>query len=171
MEQEWDSALCSAAELQRLAKTRLERIQQLLQEQLSESEFTIFIDDATDSSNRDHYFRSQIVATAKELKYFANTSAYRSWVRLVIKDGNQGAILVAFHGIGHEFRGVLACSVTWFRRVPVSDEEVETEGETPLCEEVFQINYKESQSEANARFKNWLEVAIERGLALWEATL
>lgn len=171
LEQEWNAALRSADALQNLAMVRLNRIRELLEEQLSASEFTVFVDDATDNSNRSHYFRSQIVATAKELKYFANTRAYRSWVRIVIKDGNQGEMLIAFHGIGHEFRGVLACSATWFRRVPVSDNEVETEGETPICKEVFQINYKENIKEAKARFKNWLEAAIERGLALWEATL
>ncbi len=171
LEQEWDAALRSAHELQGLAKRRLERIQSLLQNQLAESEFTIFVNDATDNSANSHYFRSQIVATAKELKYFANTKAYRSWVRLVIKDGNQGILLIAFHGIGHEFRGVLACSATWFRRVPVGDGETETEGETPVCKEVFQINYKESLQDAKVRFKDWLEAAIEKGLALWEATL
>ena len=171
LEQERNAASRSADQLHKFAKTRLEKIDQLLQEQLSQSEFITFVDDATDSSSRSHYFRRQIVATAKELGYFANTSAYRSWVRLVIRDGNQGTLLVAFHSIGHEFRGVLACSATWFRRVPVSDEEVETEGETPICREVFQINYMESTKETKARFKNWLEATIERGLALWEATL
>ncbi|MCY4428124.1 MAG: hypothetical protein OXC05_14015 [Halieaceae bacterium] len=48
---------------------------------------------------------------------------------------------------------------------------METEGETPICKEVFQINYKESTVEAEARFKDWLEAAIERGLSHWEATL
>ena len=171
LEKEWNAALRSANALQELAKCRLDRIQELLQEQLSSSEFTVFVDGAIDNSSRSHYFRSQIVTTAKELRYFANTRTYRSWVRIVIKDGNQGTMLVSFHGIGHEFRGVLACSATWFRRVPVGDGEVETEGETPICKEIFQINYKESLKEAKARFKNWLEASIEQGLALWEATL
>ena len=171
LEQEWEAALRSADQLHRFAKVRLEKIQMLLQQQFSQGEFTIFVDDATDSSDKSHYFRRQIVASAKELRYFANTGDYRSWVRLVIKDGSQSTMLVSFHGIGHEFRGVLACSASWFRRVPVGDEEVETEGETPICKEVFQINYKESTGEAEARFKDWLEAAIERGLALWEATL
>ena len=80
-------------------------------------------------------------------------------------------MMVAFHGLGHQFRGVLACSATWFRRVPVSDEEVETEGLAPICSEVFQINYKETPRDAKLRFADWLEQSIERGLALWEATI
>ena len=171
LEEEWKAAERCASQLHKIARVRLGKIQKLLQEQLADSEFTIFADDAIDESGRSHYFRSQIVASAKELKYFANTNAYRSWVRLVIRDGNQGTMLVAFHGLGHEFRGVLACSATWFRRVPVSDEEVETEGETPICKDVFQINYKESLQDAKVRFNDWLEASIERGLALWESTL
>ncbi len=93
-----------------------------------------------------------------------------SWVRLVATDGSDSQILIAFHVIGHEFQGVLACSGTWFRRVQTDDGSRETEGETALSEEVFQINYKENASDIEQRFKQWLEGVVERGLALWEST-
>ena len=171
LEQEWAAALSSARRLHRFARDRLSEVQALLQDLPLESEFTFFVDDADDGAERNHYFRRQIVSTAKELRYYANTSHYRSWVRLVFRDGSQSTILVAFHCVGHEFRGVIGGSATWFRRVPIGDDEVETEGEAPICDEVFQINYKEDVSEVERRFEDWLESTIERGLALWESTL
>ena len=171
LEQEWAAALSSARRLHRFARGRLNEVQALLQGLPLDSEFTFFVDDAEDGAERSHYFRRQVVSTARELRYYANTSHYRSWVRLVVRDGSQSTILIAFHCVGQEFRGVLVSSATWFRRVPIDDDEVETEGETPICDEVFQINYKEDVSEVERRFEDWLESTIERGLALWESTL
>ena len=171
LEQEWAAAVASARRLHQFAGSRLNEVRGLLDGLSLDSEFTFFVDDAEDGADRSHYFRRQIISTARELRYYANTSHYRSWVRLVIKDGSQSTMLVAFHCVGHEFRGVLICSVTWFRRVPIGDDEVETEGDTPLCDEAFQINYKEDGAEVERRFEDWLESTIERGLALWESTL
>ena len=92
-------------------------------------------------------------------------------MRLVTRDGSQCNILIAFHCNGHEFQGVLACSGTWFQRVPTDDGRHETEGETALCDGVFQINYKEDPEDIQIRFEDWLERVIERGLALWESAL
>ena len=171
LEQEWAAALSSAQRLHQFARDRLSEVQELLQGLPLDSEFTFFVDDAEDRAERSHYFRRQIVSTAKELRYYANTSHYRSWVRLVVRDGSQSTMLIAFHCVGHEFRGVLVGSATWFRRVPIGDDEVETEGETPICDDVFQINYKEDIWEVEKRFEDWLESTIERGLARWESTL
>ena len=104
------------------------------------------------------------------LGYFANTQHYRSWVRLVARDGSDSQILIAFHVIGHQFQGVLACSGTWFRRVQTDDGGRETEGETPLSDEIFQVNYMEEMADVVERFEDWLEGVVERGLALWEST-
>ena len=47
----------------------------------------------------------------------------------------------------------------------------ETSGEAALSDEVFQINYKEAVEDVQARFRDWLERVVERGLALWESAL
>lgn len=41
---------------------------------------------------------------------------------------------------------------------------------TPVTDSVFQINYKETLEEAAARFSDWPEDAIVRGLKLWQET-
>ena len=77
---------------------------------------------------------------------------------------------IAFHRIGHEFQGVLACSASWFQRVETADGEREVGPVTPLTDSVFLINYKEPLEEVEVRFSSWLEEAIVRGLKLWQET-
>lgn len=170
LEREWEAARENATRLQDAARQRLNEVSSMLQNVLGDhGTFMFFVNDSRDEEGRSHWFHSQIVATAKKLGYYANTRHYRSWLRLVVRDGSQANVLISFHCIGHQFQGVLACSATWFRRVPTDDGN-ETEGVTPLCEEVFQINYKEAAEDIEHRFNGWLEAAIERGLALWETT-
>ena len=170
LEREWQAATVNAVRLHDAARERLNEVCSMLEDALTDhGPFTFFTDDRRDEAEQSYWFHSQIVATAKELGYYANTKHYRSWLRLAMRDGSQANVLISFHCIGHQFQGVLACSATWFRRVPTDDGN-ETEGVTPLCEEVFQINYKEAAEDVERRFNAWLEAAIERGLALWETT-
>lgn len=171
LEQEWQAAVLNAKRLQEVAHERLDAVRAMLVSAVQgHDEFRFFVDHDNDQGARSHYFKRQIVSTAKTLDYYANTSHYRSWVRLVATDGSNSQILIAFHVIGHEFQGVLASTGTWFRRVQTDDGSHETEGETALSEEVFQINYKEGAADIERRFKLWLEGVIDRGLALWEST-
>ena len=172
LEKEWEAAMSTAERLHALAKARLDEVCSSLQEAMKDyGEFDFFVSDEDDKGNRGHYFHRQIVSTARKLGYYANTRRYRSWVRLVAKDGNQGNILISFHCIGQEFQGVLACSGTWFLRARTDDSGFETAGEATLSDEVFQINYMEDVENVQLRFRDWLERAIERGLALWESAI
>ncbi len=172
--EEWRRAESVAAMLQGVARLRLEEVREGLDLALgAESGFQTFVDEESNDGNRCHFFQRQVIYTAKKLSYHANMRHYRSWVRLVVKDGSQDGsqsdILLSFHAIGHEFRGVLACTATGFHRVPTDDGR-QSEGEAALCDEVFQINYLEGTGEIEQRFRDWLESAIERGLAWWEST-
>lgn len=167
---EWETAVTNAEHLRKVTKDRVDEVRGMLADSVGDyPEFRFFVDDETDQGGKSHYFHRQVVASAKALNYYANTRQHRSWVRLGIVDGRQSAVLFSFHGIGHQFQGVLACSATWFQRVPL-DEGTETAGDSPLCDEVFQINYKEDIVDIEARFRDWLERALERGLAVWERT-
>ena len=170
---EWESAKSIATHLCDKSESRLTMVAQELhtavRDILEHAEF--FADRASNAGHNSHYFRYQIIQTAKALGYFANTHAYRSWSRLVMKNANQTELLIAFHGIGHEFRGVLACSATWFQRVETEAGEREIGAVTPVADRVFQINYKESQEAAEERFLPWLENAIVHSLDLWQSTV
>ena len=129
-----------------------------------------FASGAEASDRHSHYYRHQIIQTAGKLNYYANQSVYRAWVRLVLRNANVTEVLVAFHGVGQEFQGVLACSACWFQRLETAEGEQEVGPVTPISKSVFLINYKEPLDEAKERFSDWLEDAIVRGLKLWQET-
>lgn len=169
LEREWQTAIDKAARLQEVAAQRLNEVRAMLEDALSgDGDFKFSVEQEPNEGSRSHWFQTQIVSAAKHLDYYANTNHYRSWLRLVMRDGNQANLLISFHCIGSQFQGVLACSATWFRRVPADDGGYETEGASALSDEVFQINYKEPLAELESRFQDWIEVALERGLARWK---
>ena len=169
---EWETAKAVAAELRDLSQGRLQEVADELRGEMRDvlEHGSYFADGAAEGGDRSHYYRYQIIQTARQLDYFAGTHTYRSWARLVMRNDNQTELLIAFHGIGHEFQGVLACSATWFQRVETEEGEREIGPVTPVTDDVFQINYKESLEDVQARFSNWLEEAIVRALGLWQET-
>ena len=170
--EEWQAACGVADAFCEGAAQRLREVANIMQQEMQglfeNAEF--FADSAANDSQRSHYYRRQIVDTARKLDYFANTHTYRSWARLVMKNANRSEMLVAFHGIGHEFQGLLACSACWFQRVETEDGEREIGEVKPLADRVFQINYKEPLEEAEARFLPWLEQCIVQAVDLWRTT-
>ena len=170
--EEWQAARGVADAFCEGAAKRLQEVAGVMQQEMQglfeNAEF--FADSAANDTQRSHYYRRQIVDTARKLDYFANTHTYRSWARLVMKNANRSEMLVAFHGIGHEFQGLLACSACWFQRVETEDGEREIGEVKPLADRVFQINYKEPLEEAKARFFPWLEQCIVQAVELWRTT-
>ena len=169
---EWESAKSIAVALRNKAQSRLAAVATELKLETSDvlDHGNYFASGAEASDDRSHYYRYQIIQTAKELDYFANPLMYRSWARLVLRNTIQTEILISFHGIGQEFQGVLACSASWFQRVETEDGEREVGPVTPVTDRVFLINYKEPPDEAAERFSDWLEDAVVRGLKLWQET-
>ena len=100
-----------------------------------------------------------------------NVSVYHDWCRLILRTDDQSEILVSFHGIGYEYRGVLAASVCFYKRVATEAGERETTKTTSACETVFQMNYVEDQSETMPRFKQWLQEAITKAMEMWRTGL
>ena len=169
---EWESAKSMASALRDQAESRLHDVAKELKERMSDvlEHGDYRAGGAKDGDERSHYYRHQIIETAKRLDYFANPGIYRAWSRMVMRNTNSTEMLVAFHGIGREFQGVLACSAFWFQRFVTEDGEREVGPVMPLVESVFLINYKESVEQASDRFSNWLEDAIVRSLRLWQET-
>ena len=169
---EWEAAKAIAGTLRQQAEHRLEHVADDLRREMRDvlDYGDYYADGAEDGGDRSHYYRYQIIQSAKALDYFANPGIYRAWARLALRNTNVTEILLAFHGIGWEFRGVLACSASWFQRVETDEGEREIGPVTLLTDSAFLINYKESPDEAAARFSDWLEDAIVRGLKLWQET-
>ncbi len=186
LEQERRQVFSLARTLEGFTHRRLVAVRDDLQQELATvaPNIEVFVDTARDQEARDHYFRSQIVAAARELEYFANTRTYRSWIRLVIREHRQSVelansddpsgqtqILLSFHGIGQEFRGVLVASAMIFRRELSEDEWAQTGDSTPLSRSVFQFNYRDTEESIIARFGPWLEDTLIVGLRRWQDQL
>ena len=167
---EWKTAKSTAQALHRQAYKRLEKVADDLRGEiggvLKHSEF--FADDAPDGSPRDHYFKYQIIQAARALDYFANFTIYSAWTRLVLKNTTRAEMLVAFHGIGRDFRGVLTCSALLFQRLETDDGEHEIGPIQLLADTTFLISYKEPLEEIKARFGEWLEGAVLECFRYWQ---
>ena len=169
---EWNSAKSIADSLRNYAEHRLKEVADELRNAMRNvlDHSNYFADGSMDGHRGSHYYRYQIIQTARKLDYYADMQSYRSWARLVMPDTNQSELLISFHGIGHTFRGVLACSATWFQRVETEEGERDIGPVVSATDNMFQINYKESIDTAQARFSDWLEDAIVVGLKLWQET-
>jgi Fic family protein len=172
---EWNDAREIAHQLREAAENRLREVCAELQRQMPSllKDAAFFVDGATDHGEKSHYFGWQITEAAKELGYYANRETFRSWTRLVMgnNDGDRTELLISFHGLGQEFQGVLACAAVCFQRNATEEDERQVTSGEPVCDGVFQINYKEPIEEVSTRFLTWLEPSLVRAVEVWQATL
>ena len=169
-----------AAQLQKIADERMAAVCKQLADKIpnplsgkrDRDSFYVDSHHNGDEPDRGYFFRAQIIDTAKKLGYFANPNAYRAWSRLaLLPPGGRAEILLSFHGIGHEYRGVIACSACIFRREETEENERQVSEPEPLAGEFFQINYFETEKGAKRRFEKWIDKALAEGLALWSQSI
>lgn len=168
---EWDRAKEMARELQRRALERLEEVANQLETETRRysPSWRFRADGAAHEAPKAHYFRHQVVDTAKQRDYFANTNTYQAWARLVLATEGQTQVLFSFHGVGHDFRGTVVVAACLFRREESEDGERVVSPTLPVGEGVFQINYKEPPDQIRARFKQWLDASLAEALGIWRA--
>jgi len=173
LEHEWKVTSQYAEQLHQHAHGKMTEIKDNLCEKIPKS-FDLFVHNAEFDSPHSHYYRNQIITSAREFNYDADTDIYRSYVRLCFKENNSNrecSLLVSFHGIGYNFKGVFACTATWFEKVQVSSNESEIGSVSPVCKEVFLISAQDEYKEMESRFENWLVTSLEQGLSLWQRTI
>ena len=177
-----NTAITTAKSLHGLACERLEKTAAQIGEKFGDSG-EAWADWPQGEDDKGHYYRHQIVETAKKLEYYANTDVHRAWARLVLQVADERAMLLLFfHGIGRPYRGVLACAACFVMRRRVDGDENEREGnaagqfggwkasqwreqESVPLGNVFQINYQEEKAQAAKRFELWLDEVIQAALA------
>lgn len=135
-------------------------------------EAQIFTVESPSDGSKSHYNRYQIVETAKQLEYFANLRPYHRWIQLVISLGSSTTmILLSFHVLGHEYRGLLACSACAYHRDNADEGERNTNDIQALTDSLFQFSYADDEHSLVKRFKDWLEETIVTGLEYWNKSL
>ena len=174
LQEEWERARELAKDLLRDTHERFDELAVTLRREIGEYDdgYHFFADHESFDGARDHYYRWQIIQAAKQLDYFANVSpGYRAWARLVLCTDTQAEILVSFHGIGHEFRGVLVASIVFFRREETEEGEREIADLVVASDELFQLNYIEDPRQASDRFARWLDEGLVSALEVWRSGL
>lgn len=126
---------------------------------------------ASSSDPRSYYHRYQVVETAKQLGYFANLRSYHSWIQLVINVETSTILLISFHVLGHEYRGLLLCSACAYHRDETEEGERNISDIQALTDSPFQFSYADEESNLTERFKQWLEDVIVTGLEYWNKSL
>jgi Fic family protein len=172
--EELEKAKQLASRLHAFAGQRLQQVAERLNTELHSvsSHYFSRVESATNQGEKRHWFHHQVIDSAKSLHYFANPGSYHDWTRLTISTGeDQTEILVSFHGLGQEDRGVIAAAVCVFRRLPSEGGERQATEATPVGATPFQVNYLDDAGEAEQRFTTWLNISLTQALDIWRATL
>ena len=120
---------------------------------------------------RAYYHRYQVIETAKELGYFANLRNYHSWIQLVINVERPTFILISFHVLGHEYRGLLVCSACAYHKDDTDEGERNISDIQSLSNSPFQFSYADNEDNLRGRFNHWLEDIIFSGLEYWNKSI
>lgn len=120
---------------------------------------------------RSYYHRYQVVETAKQLGYFANLRNYHTWIQLVINVETSTTILLSFHVLGHEYRGLLVCTGCAYHRDDSEEGERNISDIQSLADSPFQFSYADEEENLVDRFKQWLEDVIVTGLEYWNKSI
>ena len=167
--QELEAAKQLAERMRDVAHHRFEEISGQLGPQLGGSpERRTWADTAAQDDDRRMWHRAQILDAVHAYGYFAGFRDFASWARLCIQTENgRGEIVVAFHSVGHEYRGVIGAVMVFFRRGETEDGQHLPLHVTVIGDEPFQINYKDTDETARSRFTHWLERGLVEALELW----
>lgn len=112
--------------------------------------------------------RWQIVQCARELGYFADLQVHPAWLELRIETDDWVGILIAFHGIGHGWSGLIGAAPMAYRKEAAESGVLEVVEVKPLATEPFEIGFSADPIEIEQRFRKWLEDVLILGLQYWQ---
>jgi hypothetical protein len=168
---EWDQAKDTAHEMWDFSRGRLDSVKAALEERLNGAGAPrrLGVDFGEDGdAERRLWNRYQIVESATDLDYFANMREFHEWVRLGFQTENGRAeLLLSFHAVGQDYRGLVGVSLSFYRRQEADDIEHQIIELQPISDDLFQINYKEDPQSVERRYRPWLEANIVKGLDQW----
>jgi len=135
-----------------------------------------FSDVQEDSEENSYWFKYQIIQVARNSGYFADTSTYRSWIRLRIRWERQAELVLSFHSLGQSFIGVMAVSAfLLYKDLLSKDPDQEEPPALPepirLTEDIFQFSYDEDREKVATRFTKWVEDALFVALRDWRESI
>lgn len=170
-EEEKKAVFGFAERLKEVAHTQLDRLAQELTDSLTDinDAYRAWVD--TSAAATDFWFKKQIVEVARELGYFADTQAYRSWVRMRIREERRTDIIVSLHSLGSQFSGVLVATAFLEHRQREDDDVVIVDGPHTLSPEAFNFSYYDDLERLEKRFREWLRDVALLGIEMWRREL
>ncbi len=124
---------------------------------------------ASQTSDNNHWFRTEIIEMANKYDYYADTKHYKSWSRLVIKTENIFEIVFSIHGYGHKDNGVMAVSCFTFEKN--KDGKSESFNIKSSQQNIFVFNYLENEEEIIKRLNEWFEDSFVIAIAEWKQSI
>lgn len=153
-----------AEELVGVVEKRLNSLSAILAEQLASIQPKVRLSVTRSTAETSHYFKSQIVHTAKALKYFVSHTGPKHWVRLHVRDGIRADLIFSFHSLGSLPRGAMACSAFSNVRLERDQQEPAEWHTEPACEDAFVFSHATLPSAIQASFTEWVDRSIQLGL-------
>jgi Fic/DOC family len=117
------------------------------------------------------FYGLQISNAANQLEYNPDFHSYSAWALLTIKMEFSSEILIAFHGIGREFTGVLAVVAMFYTKHMTFAPATIIGNVISLSNDPFIFTYDETEREVINRFRPWLEERLILGLDHWRKSI
>jgi hypothetical protein len=159
-----------------LAGSQLEETKNMIVQALSSvtAQANVYTKQATpDDTNRNGYYRYQIIQAARQYEYFAYLQGFKCWLAMAIsiEKGIRIELILSFHEIGYQQPGVLICTAIGTRIVTGADDTSIVEDVETLSDLPFEFTYLEDATKLRNRFEKWLEGIIQVGLEYWRRNL
>lgn len=152
-----------AVSLRDVATQRFAVVASDLRSAIADDSFTFSAGNDRDDDEKAHWYRYQVIETARDLDYFADLSAFHHWARLVLRNADRTEVLLSLHGVGRLNPLAVGGSVCTFRKEPDGT----TLGPWTVCEDLFLADPGEPLASTRDRFFLWLERALVVGLEDW----
>ncbi len=164
--------------LQDAAKTHLESQAEPIIRRLSEAGLAVeSVIDWGGPSNKEHWYRAQLVKTASDMMHWANLNESRFFIKLSINPEDQSRtprliFVVSLHHVGRQLTGIMAA--TAFAQI-VNYQDYSTEGSEELSDpafrnctiESFTFTWEDNAEAIVARFVRWMDGPMSMALRHW----
>ena len=131
------------------------------------------VDQGGPGDDRGHWYRAQVVRTAREAQHWANLNEDRFFLRLsVIPDDGSGIprldFVVSLHHVGRQLTGVMAATAFAEARFRERDAEESPGPDFRNCTVApFTFTARDDAETASERFVDWIEEPLSVALLYW----
>lgn len=171
LQREQEAAKDHAKVLLEVARQRLEEVATELESQMgpgANGGRSVFVDIGEPASERRNWHRAQALEAIHRFDYYAGFGDFSAWARLCITtEAGRGEILLSFHSVGRDYRGVVGAVIVFFRRAESGEGERQPFEVTVIGDESFQVNYREAVATVRLRFSRWFERGLVEALEAW----